>query len=509
MPSRVNSIGLFGLEAFLIEVEADVSFGKFKFDIVGLPDTAVSESKERVRAAMKNTGYSFSNNHITVNLAPADVRKEGPLYDLPILVALLKATGQLPVDISRCAFVGELALSGQIRRVNGILPMVIKARDAGLESIYIPAENAAEAAVVDGINIYAPQNLEELLGHLTGAEHLDALQHTGHNSMRERPVYLDFADVKGQEGAKRAVEIAAAGGHNILMIGSPGSGKSMIAKRLPSILPDLTFEEALETTKIYSIAGELRDKEGLLIARPFRSPHHSVSAAGLAGGGAIPKPGEISLAHNGVLFLDELPEFSRIAMEIMRQPIEDGEIHISRVFGTLTYPSSVMLVAAMNPCPCGYRGHPKKQCICSKAASDRYINKVSGPLLDRIDIHIEVAPVAYEHLTSKAESESSEVIRARVEKVRKLQQDRFVGTNTLTNARMTPDQTRKFCPLNDAADRMLRDMFDSLHLSARAYDKILHVARTIADMDGVEIISDEHIFEAVQYRSLDRKFWEY
>lgn len=509
MASRVNSVGLFGLEAFMIEVEADVSFGKFKFDIVGLPDTAVSESKERVRAAMKNTGYSFSNNHITVNLAPADVRKEGPLYDLPILIALLKTTGQLPVDVSRYAFVGELALSGRIRRVNGVLPMVIKARDEGLKAIFIPAENAAEAAVVDGITIYAPGCVEELIGQLTGEDPLEPIAHTGHSSMRERPAYLDFADVKGQDGAKRAVEIAAAGGHNILMIGSPGSGKSMLAKRIPSILPDLSFEEALETTKIYSIAGELHDKQGLITERPFRSPHHSVSAAGLAGGGAIPKPGEISLAHNGVLFLDELPEFSRLAMEIMRQPIEDGEIHISRVFGTLTYPSSVMLVAAMNPCPCGFRGHPKKQCICAKSAADRYINKVSGPLLDRIDIHIEVPPVEYEQLSSTTPAESSEAIRARVEKVRAIQKDRFYGTSTTTNARMTPEQTRKFCPLNADAEHMMRDMFDSLNLSARAYDKILHVARTMADMDGMEVISDEHIFEAVQYRSLDRKFWEH
>lgn len=508
MAFAINSIGLYGLHAFLVEVEADVSFGKFKFDIVGLPDTAVSESRERVRAAIKNSGYAFSNNHITVNLAPADVRKEGPIYDLPIFVALLKATGQLKADVRGCAFVGELALSGQIRPITGVLPMVMKARDEGFHTIYIPYGNATEASVVEGIEIFAIRSIEELMGHLTGEDLLTPLDHTGLISMKERPVYLDFADVKGQENAKRAVEIAAAGGHNLLMIGSPGSGKSMLAKRIPSILPELTFEEALETTKIYSISGELHEKQGLLTERPFRSPHHSVSAAGLAGGGAIPKPGEISLAHNGVLFLDELPEFTRAAMEIMRQPLEDGEIHISRVFGTLTYPSSVMLVAAMNPCPCGYKGHPKKQCTCTKMASDRYLGKVSGPLLDRIDIHIEVEPVEYHHLRDNTPAESSALIRERVERVREIQRRRFEGTGTLTNARMTPAQTRQFCVLTEAGEQMMHEMFEMLNLSARAYDKVLHVARTIADMEESELITEEHIFEAVQYRSLDRKFWQ-
>lgn len=508
MAFAINSIGLYGLHAFLVEVEADVSFGKFKFDIVGLPDAAVSESRERVRAAIKNSGYAFSNNHITVNLAPADVRKEGPIYDLPIFVALLKATGQLKANVSDSAFVGELALSGQIRPINGVLPMVMKARDAGIATIYIPYGNAAEAAVVEGIEIFAVHSIEELMGHLNGEDLLEPLVHTGLQSMQEKPVYLDFADVKGQDNAKRAVELAAAGGHNLLMIGSPGSGKSMLAKRIPSILPALDFEEALETTKIYSIAGELQEKQGLLTERPFRSPHHSVSAAGLAGGGAIPKPGEISLAHNGVLFLDELPEFSRNAMEIMRQPLEDGEIHISRVFGTLTYPSSVMLVAAMNPCPCGYKGHPKKQCTCTKQAADRYIGKVSGPLLDRIDIHIEVEPVEYKHLRDNTPAESSAKIRERVERVRAIQRERFAGTPTLVNARMTSAQTRQFCILTDSGEKMMREMFEALNLSARAYDKVLHVARTIADAEEADRITDEHIFEAVQYRSLDRKFWQ-
>lgn len=509
MAFTVNSIGNFGLHTFLVEVEADVSFGKFKFDIVGLPDTAVSESRERVRSAIKNNGFDFPNNHITVNLAPADMRKEGPIFDLPIFIALLKASRQLTVDVRNVAFIGELSLSGNIRPVNGVLPMVMKARDEGLQAVFVPYDNAAEAAVVEGIEVFAVRHVDEVTSHLNGTDLLTPLAHTGFCSMQEnRPDYLDFADVKGQENAKRAVEIAAAGGHNLLMIGSPGSGKSMLAKRIPSILPELTFEEALDTTKIYSIAGELPSKQGLLTERPFRSPHHSVSAAGLAGGGAIPKPGEISLAHNGVLFLDELPEFSRMAMEIMRQPLEDGEIHISRVFGTLTYPSSVMLVAAMNPCPCGYKGHPKKQCTCTKMAADRYLGKVSGPLLDRIDIHIEVAPVEYRHLRDNTPSESSAEIRKRVERIRAVQLERFKGTSTLTNARMTPAQTRQFCVMTEAGEQMMREMFEVLNLSARAYDKVLHVARTIADMDHSELITDDHIFEAVQYRSLDRKFWQ-
>lgn len=504
----VNSIGYFGLHTFPVEVEADVSFGKFRFDIVGLPDAAVSESRERVRAAIKNNGYEFPNVHITVNLAPADVRKEGPVFDLPIFIALLKASKQLMCDVSTCAFVGELSLSGCVRPCNGVLPMVMKAKEEGFRSIFIPFDNAPEAAVVEGIEVYAVKHVDEVMGHLTGTDLLQPVEHTGFRALQERPVYLDFSDVKGQENAKRAVELAAAGGHNLLMIGSPGSGKSMLAKRIPSILPSLTFEEALETTKIYSIAGELQNKQGLLTERPFRSPHHSVSAAGLAGGGAIPKPGEISLAHNGVLFLDELPEFSRQAMEIMRQPLEDGEIHISRVFGTLTFPSSVMLVAAMNPCPCGYKGHPKKQCTCTKQIADRYIGKVSGPLLDRIDIHVEVEPVEYKHLRDNTPGESSVQIRERVERVRAIQRERFTGTDTLTNARMTPAQTRQFCILSDSGERMMREMFESLNLSARAYDKVLHVARTIADIEGAELLTDEHIFEAVQYRSLDRKFWQ-
>ncbi len=504
----VNSIGYFGLHTFCVEVEADVSFGKFKFDIVGLPDAAVSESRERVRAAIKNNGYEFSNNHITINLAPADVRKEGPVFDLPIFIALLKATRQLTVDTRKFAFLGELSLSGYVRAVNGVLPMVMQAKQAGFQAVFIPFDNASEAAVVEGIDVFAVKHVDEVLGHLTGSDLLQPVEHTGFQALQERTDYLDFADVKGQDNAKRAVELAAAGGHNLLMIGSPGSGKSMLAKRIPSILPDFSFEEALETTKIYSIAGALQNKQGLLTERPFRSPHHSVSAAGLAGGGAVPKPGEISLAHNGVLFLDELPEFSRQAMEIMRQPLEDGEIHISRVFGTLTYPSSVMLVAAMNPCPCGYKGHPKKQCTCTRQSADRYIGKVSGPLLDRIDIHVEVAPVEYKHLRDNTPGETSAQIRERVERVRAVQRERFAGTSTLTNARMTPAQTRQFCVLTDGGERMMRDMFENLNLSARAYDKVLHVARTIADLEGSELLTEEHIFEAVQYRSLDRKFWQ-
>ena len=507
MFSTVTSIGILGMHSYIVDIEADIAMGKAKFDVVGLPDAAVSESRERVRAAMKNSGYDFPLVHITVNLAPADIKKEGPIYDLPILVALMIASRQLICDTSDCAFVGELSLGGEVHHVNGVLPMLIEARNKGIKKVFVPKANEAEASVVDGIEIYAVENVKQLINHL---ENKELIPVTVFEESEEETDFLygaDFADVKGQYQAKRALEVAAAGGHNVMMIGPPGSGKSMLAKRIPSILPDMTFEESLETTKIYSVAGNLPENVSLVRKRPFRSPHHTVSAPGLSGGGSIPKPGEISLAHNGVLFLDELPEFSRSSMEALRQPIEDGVVTISRVAGTLTYPCSVMLVCAMNPCPCGYFGHATRKCTCPSGTPARYLAKVSGPLLDRLDIHIEVPQVNFEDLSDTAKGEASEVIRARVNTARRIQLKRFEGTDIKSNAHMTAEMTRKFCILTEPAMQVLKNSFDSLGLSARAYDKILRIARTIADLDGTEKIDIKHVAEALQYRRLDRKFW--
>ncbi len=507
MFAKINSLGLLGLNSFAVTVEVEASKGLPAFDIVGLADASVRESRERIRSALRSSGLKFPTSKVMINLAPADVKKSGSVYDLAIAVALLRVSGLVDDGVlERSAFIGEVSLGGEIRAVNGVLPMAINAQRSGIGAVYVPADNVREASVVEGLEVYGVSSLGELAQHFAGTKHIAPAE----KYVPSPESYfgtLDFADVKGQAAAKKALEVAAAGGHNALMIGSPGSGKSMLSKRMPTIMPAMTFEESIETTNIHSVAGLIDKNEPLVTARPFRSPHHTVSSAGLAGGGSVPKPGEISLAHNGILFLDELAEFSRPALEILRQPLEDQKVTISRVAGSITYPCSFMLIAAMNPCPCGYYGHPTRKCICTPKQVASYLSKVSGPLLDRFDIHLEVAPVEFSDLSSSQKDESSEAIRERVQKARDIQNRRFKGTGITCNARMTSDILHDACPMTDEATDMLSKVFDKLGLSARAYDKILKVARTAADMDRSDVIEKKHIALAVQYRSLDRKYW--
>ena len=504
MFSRINSMGLFGMDSYMVQVEADLSQGLPRFDIVGLPDAAISEAKNRVRSAIKNTGFAFPVSRITVNLAPADTRKEGSVYDLPILMALLKAGRQINFDSDNMAFIGEVALDGLVRRVDGALPMVITAAKNGIKTVFVPTENAAESSVVQGIEVIPVRSVEQLIKHLRSEETIAPAKFDDfRDSYAPDEFAPDFRDVRGQAEVKRALEIAAAGGHNIIMVGPPGSGKSMLAKRLPSILPDMTFEESLETTKLYSVAGALPEGVSLITQRPFRSPHHTVSPAGLSGGGTIPRPGEISLAHNGVLFLDELPEFRRDVLEAMRQPLEDGEVTVARAGGTLHLPARFQLICAMNPCRCGWRGHPSGKCTCSDREVEKYVEKISGPLLDRIDLHVNVPSVEYEAMRRRETPESSADVKKRVDGARAIQSARFAGTATLCNAHMTPAQIAAFCPLDAACDALMKTAFEHMGLTARSHDRILRVARTIADLDGDQDIGPQHLAEAIQYRNTD------